>query len=97
MATRGATLKMVKAMRISFDPFCSSNAVTIAREFLRRVSSPKLIETNPKFKLSAEIKSDGSSPSIEVTYVDKDTQVLDLNSRFEDVYANFIKSCRAKE
>lgn len=31
MATRGATLKMVKAMRISFDPFCSSNAVTIAR------------------------------------------------------------------
>lgn len=38
------------------------------REFVRRVSSPKLLETNTKFKLSTEVKSDGSEPYIKITY-----------------------------
>lgn len=42
--------------------------VLIFREFVRRVSSPKLLESNPKFKLSTEVKSDQSEPYIKITY-----------------------------
>ena len=31
MATRGATLKMVKEIHVTFDPFVNSTAVPIAR------------------------------------------------------------------
>ena len=103
MATRGASLKMVKEIHAVFDPFGSSGVTIVRyvafqnqglfiyalinrkvflnnriislcfllfslREFLRRVSSQKLMESNPKFKLSSEVKCDQSEPFIKITY-----------------------------
>ena len=97
MATRGATLKMVKEIKVAFDPF-GGDAVTAAREFVRRVSSPKLLETNPKFKLSTTVKHDGTDPYMEVTFVDNEKVVIDATDiKFPDMYADFIKLCKLKE
>ncbi|XP_066927310.1 uncharacterized protein [Clytia hemisphaerica] len=98
MATRGASLKMVKEIHAAFDPY-GAKGVTIVREFLRRVSSPKLADSNPKFKLTSEVRCDQSNPYIKITYVDKEIEELQIkdSDKFEDVYAGFVQKCKTKE
>lgn len=96
MATRGATLKMVKQINVAFDPF--TNASTVAREFIRRVAAPKLLKDNPKFVLNTTVKTDGTDPHIEVIFLDKEKTVIEAkNVEFDEMYSSFIKMCKEKE
>jgi len=42
--------------------------ILFSREFLRRVSSSKLRETNPKCQVTSVVTSDYSNPTVDVTF-----------------------------
>ncbi|KAM7425435.1 ribosomal protein L53 [Porites harrisoni] len=65
-AIRGASLKQVAKVTVSFCPFDPMTAT--AREFLRRVSSKGMRDSNAKCEIISDIKNDGSEPVVQVVF-----------------------------
>lgn len=95
-AIRGASLKQVAKVTVSFCPFDPMTAT--AREFLRRVSSKGMRDSNAKCEIISDIKNDGSEPVVQVVFNDKDTLTMKTNSlKLMDMLAMFNRRCREKE
>ncbi|KAL5493771.1 hypothetical protein EMCRGX_G014995 [Ephydatia muelleri] len=72
---RGFNLAKLSQIRVVFSSF--DNRISSAREFLRRVSAHKMSESNPKCRVTTDIKDDLSNPFIEVTFSDGSTLYFD--------------------
>ncbi|KAE9553537.1 hypothetical protein FO519_003230 [Halicephalobus sp. NKZ332] len=69
MATRALNLKDVSSVHISFDPFHpSTNSL---RYFWHAITTTKVKMTNPRLKLTTEIRNDGKEPFFVADLVDK--------------------------
>ncbi|XP_071804026.1 large ribosomal subunit protein mL53-like [Asterias amurensis] len=67
------TLKFIKSIMVEFCPW-EANAQS-ARQFLSRVRSGPVTNTNPKCLVKSKVKHDGSDPAITVLF-DDGKQVL---------------------
>lgn len=95
-AIRGLSLKQVSKVKVSFCPYDPKTATI--REFLRRVSSKKMLDTNNKCQVVSEVKNDRSEPQIEVVFTDKDTMNMrTADMKLMEILARFNIKCRAKE
>lgn len=95
-AIRGVSLKQVAKVTVSFCPFDAKTAT--AREFLTRISSKGMRDSNNKCEVNSSIKNDGSEPVVEVIFNDKDTLTMKTkNLKLMDMLAMFNKKCREKE
>jgi len=95
-AIRGASLKQVAKVTISFCPFDPKTAT--AREFLRRVSCKGMRDSNNKCQVISDIRNDASEPVVEVIFNDKDSLTMKTsNLKLMDMLAMFNKKCREKE
>ncbi|XP_020631068.1 uncharacterized protein LOC110068046 [Orbicella faveolata] len=93
---RGASLKQVARVTVSFCPFDPNTST--ARDFLLRVSCRRMIDSNPKCQVISNFKNDRSEPVVEVVFNDKDTLTLKTSSlRLMDMITIFNKKCREKE
>ncbi|KAL9962906.1 hypothetical protein ACROYT_G032057 [Oculina patagonica] len=73
-AIRGASLKQVARVTVSFCPFDPKTAS--ARDFLLRISCRRMIDSNPKCQVISNFKNDGSEPAVDVVFSDKDTLTM---------------------
>lgn len=61
-------IKFVRKVDVSFNPF--DMRTRSARELLRQVNSERLIASNSKLKVKANIQSSANPPSVTFTFVD---------------------------
>ncbi|XP_022795000.1 39S ribosomal protein L53, mitochondrial-like [Stylophora pistillata] len=95
-AIRGASLKHVARVTVSFCPFDSKTAT--ARDFLLRVSCRRMIDSNPKCQVISNFKNDGSEPVVDIVFNDKDTLSMKTsNMKLMDVIATFNNKCKEKD
>ncbi|KAJ7351790.1 39S ribosomal protein L53/MRP-L53 [Desmophyllum pertusum] len=94
-AIRGASLKQVARVTVSFCPFDPVTAT--ARAFLLRISCRSMIDSNPKCQVISNFKNDGSAPVVEVLFNDKDTLTMKTSGlKLMDMLATFNNKCREK-
>mmetsp|Transcript_31800 Transcript_31800/g.66843 ORF Transcript_31800/g.66843 Transcript_31800/m.66843 type:complete len:116 (-) Transcript_31800:248-595(-) len=61
-------IKFVRKVDVSFNPF--DMRTRSARELLRQVNSERLLRSNPKLKVNANIQATSSAPAVKFTFVD---------------------------
>eukprot|EP00123_Amoebidium_parasiticum_P019486 comp25993_c0_seq1/m.47070 comp25993_c0_seq1/g.47070 ORF comp25993_c0_seq1/g.47070 comp25993_c0_seq1/m.47070 type:complete len:105 (-) comp25993_c0_seq1:334-648(-) len=66
--SKALSLKMIKEISISFNPF--QKASTSTKDFVTRLTSPRLLASNEKFVVNTKITTGPEPPTIDVTFMD---------------------------
>jgi hypothetical protein len=69
--------RSIKKCRVSFDPY--DQASTSAREFLRRLNSPRVRKANPRLEVQTLVSDEGGSGGARLSIDFSDGKKLDLD------------------